>query len=143
MNDKKLIRRALLGDKEAQKGCTEKGLTLPCPICGKDDCIKVMDCYTVQGDTCECTSYKKNAFTCVCDYLRGGCGTQIGVSKTKFEALKKWNTRTAPPVGRCGKCKYFYDHNSEIGCTNPLGMYQTEITEIDYCSYFEAKEESR
>ena len=29
-----LERRALLGDKEAQKECTEKGIVLPCPFCG-------------------------------------------------------------------------------------------------------------
>ena len=29
-----LERHALLGDKEAQKECTEKGIVLPCPFCG-------------------------------------------------------------------------------------------------------------
>ena len=29
-----LERRALLGDKEAQKECTEKGIVLTCPVCG-------------------------------------------------------------------------------------------------------------
>lgn len=29
------IRRALLGDKEAAKRLTEKGVLLPCPWCGK------------------------------------------------------------------------------------------------------------
>lgn len=31
MND--LIRRALLGDREAQKECTRQGIALPCPNC--------------------------------------------------------------------------------------------------------------
>lgn len=26
--------RALLGDKDAQRECTEKGILLPCPCCG-------------------------------------------------------------------------------------------------------------
>lgn len=34
IDDKELIRRALLGDQEAQKECTEKGIVLPCPFCG-------------------------------------------------------------------------------------------------------------
>lgn len=34
--DKELIRRALLGDQEAQAQCTEKGIALPCPHCGSD-----------------------------------------------------------------------------------------------------------
>ena len=29
-----LERRALLGDKEAQKECTKNGILLPCPCCG-------------------------------------------------------------------------------------------------------------
>ena len=34
MNNKELIRRALMGDKQAQEECTEKGIALPCPLCG-------------------------------------------------------------------------------------------------------------
>ena len=29
-----LIRRALMGDREAQKECTKQGIVLPCPFCG-------------------------------------------------------------------------------------------------------------
>lgn len=29
-----LIRRALVGDREAQKECTKQGIVLPCPFCG-------------------------------------------------------------------------------------------------------------
>lgn len=32
IEDKELIRRALLGDQDAQKQCTEKGIVLPCPF---------------------------------------------------------------------------------------------------------------
>ena len=31
-----LVRKALLGDREAQRECTEKGIVLPCPFCGKE-----------------------------------------------------------------------------------------------------------
>lgn len=30
------IRRALLGDREAQKECTDQGIALPCPFCGQN-----------------------------------------------------------------------------------------------------------
>lgn len=36
-----LIRRALLGDRNAQKECTDQGIALPCPCCGG---IKVKIC---------------------------------------------------------------------------------------------------
>lgn len=49
--------------------------------------------------------------------------------------------KAADDNGECWECKYFYSCISETGCTNPLGMYQTELTEIDYCSYFKPKEE--
>ena len=32
MTDKELIRRALLGSREAQQECTDKGIAIPCPI---------------------------------------------------------------------------------------------------------------
>lgn len=31
-----LIRKALLGDKESRIECAEKGIVLPCPLCGSD-----------------------------------------------------------------------------------------------------------
>jgi len=34
MTDKEQIRRALLGDKEAQQECTDRGIVLQCPFCG-------------------------------------------------------------------------------------------------------------
>ena len=36
MNEKELIRRALMGEKQAQEECTAKGIVLPCPFCGKE-----------------------------------------------------------------------------------------------------------
>lgn len=42
MNDKELIRRALMGDKIAQMECTNRGIILPCPICGGE--IKIKQC---------------------------------------------------------------------------------------------------
>ena len=31
-----LIRRALMGDKQAQNECTAQYIALPCPFCGKE-----------------------------------------------------------------------------------------------------------
>ncbi len=36
MNEKELIRRALMGNKQAQEECIEKGILLPCPFCGNE-----------------------------------------------------------------------------------------------------------
>ena len=41
-DEKELIRRALMGEKQAQEECTEKGIVLPCPICGGE--IKIKQC---------------------------------------------------------------------------------------------------
>lgn len=139
-----LIRKALLGDEQAQEDCTEKGIALPCPYCGKDDCIFVMDCYTAHGDTCDCNSDKKNDLTCVCNYLEGGCGTQIGISRTELEALAKWNTRPAPPIGRCGECKCWQKNGSDWGnCSKwyTEDKVQAFMLEDDFCSSFEPREE--
>lgn len=123
MNDKKLIRRALLGDKQAQRECTEKEIILPCPICGGK--ARLEDMGFPHHVYCERCGLKSTS-------------VKYGEEGEK-DAVKKWNTRTAPPVGRCGRCKWFYESNREIGCTNPLGMYQTQIDENDFCSCFEPK----
>lgn len=33
MTEKELIRRALMGSREEQQACTDKGIVLPCPCC--------------------------------------------------------------------------------------------------------------
>lgn len=38
-DEKELIRRALMGEKQAQEECTEKGIVLPCPFCGNENNI--------------------------------------------------------------------------------------------------------
>ncbi len=124
IDDNELIRRALMGDKHAQAECTEKGIVLPCPFCGGN---KIKTPYVCGDHFIECSS----------------CHSASNIVSSRKQALKLWNTRPAPSIGRCGECKYFYSCISETGCTNPLGMYQTELTEIDYCSYFKPKEESR
>lgn len=34
MDNKELIRKSLMGDKEAQQECTDRGIVLQCPFCG-------------------------------------------------------------------------------------------------------------
>ena len=121
-DEKELIRRALMGDKQAQEECTAEGIVLPCPFCGGN---KIKTPYVCGDHFIECSS----------------CHSASNIVSSRKQALKLWNTRPAPSIGRCGECKYFYSCISETGCTNPLGMYQTELTEIDYCSYFKPKEE--
>lgn len=124
--DKELIRRALLGDKQAQEKCTAQGIVLPCPCCCASVdivCVpahehKILDLPAYQGGCfIECTG---------CTYAISG--------ENKKEVLKAHNTRTAPPVGRCGECKNW----------NGGDCYRQELTKSeDFCSYFEPREESR
>lgn len=110
----KLIRKALLGDKQAQEECTRKGIVLPCPFCGKKEVLtlhsngKIYHNYTI-----EC------AFN------------------GRFVKLKDWNARPAPPIGRCGECKHFNNEGKYPVCWH-TGL---KIRSGDYfCSYFESKE---
>lgn len=124
--DKELIRRALLGDKQAQEKCTAQGIVLPCPCCCASVdivCVpahehKILDLPVYQGGCfIECTG---------CTYAISG--------ENKKEVLKAHNTRPAPPVGRCGECKNW----------NGGDCYRQELTKSeDFCSYFEPREESR
>lgn len=128
-----LERKALLGDKEAQKECTEKGITLPCQFCGsKYTQVRYMGWENYPspfeaGYRGECTD----------------CHALTGAYKTKEEALVAWNTRPALPIGRCGECKHFIN----MECTNEAlstdheggASYSLNFDEYDYCSYFEPK----
>ena len=84
MTDKELIRRALMGDQQAQKKCTEKGIVLPCWRCGGESEIQELH-----------TGGKPiYAVTCKKTY----CGAYGCAYSTQQKAIEYWNTRPAPPV---------------------------------------------
>lgn len=105
-----LVRKALLGDREAQRECTEKGIVLPCPFCGNENNI----------------ISNWGMFRVWCPH----CKAKSEDTLTTRDALKSWNTRPAPPVGRCGECKNW----------NGGDCYRQELTKSeDFCSYFQPK----
>lgn len=118
-----LERRALLGDREAQKECTEKGIVLPCSSCGKQpgpirhvSNNPILKPYAVCCGGENCRSYV--------------------MGDTPEEAMQNWNTRPALPIGRCGTCKH--SMSQEIYCE--LG-HLWALKSDDYCSYYEPREE--
>ena len=120
-----LERRALLGDQEAQRECTEKGIVLPCPICGEKDMDYGLCTGTIRGF----------------DYMKcENCGTEISAvhNGNAISALGKWNTRPAPPIGRCGTCKWFGAvlRSGNHTCKNYEMPY---CKEYDYCSHYEPR----
>lgn len=139
MTDKELIRRALMGDKQAQRACTDKGIALPCPYCGSDklyvDAPYRSDDIPVEMINDIDCDY--NGFSVSCS-----CGNYIEVERGTFkDTLVKWNTRPAQPVGRCGECKA-----KEKAVVNDKGFLicpasGMEITDNDFCSYFEPKDD--
>ena len=89
-----LIRRALLGSREAQKQCTEAGIVLPCWRCGGES--EIQELYTGGKPI--------YAVTCKKTY----CGAYGCAHSTQQKAIEYWNTRPAPPIGRCGDCKKIF-----------------------------------
>ena len=117
MTDKELIRRALLGDHEAQQECTDKGIAIPCPFCQGD---KTARRYVCGEGFVECLT----------------CHATSSMRSNPDVSLKDWNTRPAPPVGRCKDCKFY---TSMSHCqVHSLGLDQYDPA--DFCSYFQPKE---
>ncbi len=89
-----LERLALLGDKQAQKECTEKGIVLPCPKCLSKINVKE----THDGVM----------------WLECNCGLSYIFKSWEEQKnwLTIWNTRLAPPVGRCVDCNWW----KKLGC---------------------------
>lgn len=116
MNNKELIRCALMGDKQAQEECTEKGIVLPCPFCGNENNI----------------ISNWGMFRVWCPH----CKAKSEDTLTTRDALKSWNTRPAPPIGRCGECAA-YGIFKDNQCAN-TGYYRTRR---DFCSDFERRKE--
>lgn len=113
-----LERRALLGDRQAQEELTWHGKLLLCPCC-KD----VPDCWeSGNGGVVECT----------------GCGLQMRESSLE-RAIKLWNARAAPPIGRCKDCKSF-GHEISDGKHSCTCLQLPYCNPNDFCSYFEPRE---
>lgn len=127
MTDKELIRRALLGSREAQKQCTEAGIVLPCWRCGGESEIQELH-----------TGGKPiYAVTCKKTY----CGAYGCACSTQQKAIEYWNTRPAPPVGRCKDCRWYeYGKAWYPYCNHPDGLANSVKT-TDFCSFFEPKED--
>lgn len=114
MNEKALIRCALMGDKQAQEECIAKGIMLPCPFCGNENNI----------------ISNWGMFRVWCPH----CKAKSEDTLTTRDALKSWNARPAPPIGRCGECKNW----------NGGDCYRQELTKSDdFCSYFEPREDKQ
>lgn len=128
-----LERRALLGDAEAQRECTEKGIVLRCPCCGCDDRDMLglsvyHEQYFYSCESCGCNGpivYDSDN----CDY-------------PEHEALTEWNTRPVPPIGRCASCACWDENTCECESAADIEVAYHKYTEPDFfCGDYEPKED--
>ena len=143
MTNKELIRRALMGDEQVQRKCTDEEIVLPCPLCGGKA--------SVQKDISG-----KERYHVVCNNVKNACNLVSGLPiwrGSAEEAIAEWNTRLAPPVGRRKDCVF-----SRTPTKEDLKEFRGGIIEYkdvcmcaflenpeprwgdDFCSYFEPKE---
>lgn len=132
-DEKELIRRALMGEKQAQEECTEKGIVLPCPFCGKE---------LRERKTRKWTAAKDESINraIVEHKAKTGCHLDNWVMDKELD-LESWNTRPAPPIGRCEDCKW-YECGKEWYpyCNHPDGLANS-VRATDFCCCFEPREE--
>lgn len=113
-----LERRALLGDRQAQEECTRQGIVLACPFCGRS----------------EETVFKLAHSNLYAHKRTGKCALDGMI----IYNLADWNTRPAPPIGRCKDCAVPESwKNGEATCwiNNDVG-----VCENDFCNAFEPKD---
>lgn len=124
IEDKELIRRALLGDQEAQKQCTEKGIVLSCPFCGASGDDVNLDYNS------DISQFWIHCWKCHAD------GPLANYNANDAFAL--WNTRPAPPVGRCLECRHLVlgDHYRKCNIGNFCA-----VSYDSFCCFFEPREE--
>lgn len=133
-----LERRALLGDAEAQRECAERGVVLPCPFCGGRAAYNA-NSTSASGSLrgwrfgIECTKcgvrLPRESYLLNVDFAKDG-GICVCNDERK-DALRAWNARPAPPIGRCGECAAYVDNK----CMN-TGYYKPET---GFCDDFEPK----
>lgn len=116
-----LERRALLGDRQAQEECTRRGIVLGCPRCGKGGAS---------------TKYVMGDYWYECPH----CHSASGFHSSAEVALADWNTRPAPPIGRCEECS-----RSEVEWTGErtcnLSLRSVTVQDDYFCKSFKPKSE--
>lgn len=116
-----LEHRALIGDRQAQKEATRKWIVLPCPHCGGK-----AEIFSTEMEA----PYNHTEYQVMCKT----CFASTWWDKFKSAALDEWNTRPAPPIGRCKDCANWYKQR----CAS--GPCATEPTGTDFfCGNFEPK----
>lgn len=153
-----LERRALLGDAEAQRECTEKGIVLACAHCSGNAKVSFKDhlflgqnfrgdkkiIYRVQVICNKCKSRGKPVFTqpivnpnpYITKWGNNYAETESCRKETErflpyvVAAVSAWNTRQAPPIGRCGECAERYVGDGDICFSG---------SDEDFCSGFKPK----
>lgn len=145
-----LERRALMGNKKAQEECTEKGIVLPCPVCYKPAHMQnngihersrnspsyCADYNTTWKVRCEWCGHESHEYTTEFYFTRESGAIKICGDDGNKKALKEWNTRIAPPIGRCGKCKNICNVGDNIVTCD---IFERDMMPNDYCSYFEPR----
>lgn len=124
IEDKELIRRALLGDQKVQEELSNKFIPIPCAFCKADGSnMKVQ--------------YDKGVAWMECQVC-GACGPLVESDDEytgEKAAIRAHNTRPAPPVGRCDICSRQKPRGQSLFC------YVNGIVHSDgFCDYFKPRE---
>ena len=126
-----LERRALMGDQLAQLECTQRGIVLACPFCSGDFDAK-FNGVMFKMERTNLYAHKRTG-RCVLDGMI-------------IFNLSDWNTRPAPPIGRCEECLNWctgtqFSNRCACQVLSSLkddGLVFTES--YDFCSKFKPKE---
>lgn len=133
-----LIRKALLGSKEAQEECTNKGIILPCPKCYSEMFVESSYIESNPDGYENKVTFKCSNFLCGLSFtgtqIKRNDGTVIMKNKSP---LAQWNDRPAPPVGRCLDCSNTCpgNDNSYLVCI----MHGHAVEKDNWCNKFEEK----
>lgn len=98
MEEKELIRKALLGDKQAQEECTAKGIVLPCPFCGEEaQLISEKGLYTIVCKDGPCIGsdihpeYGEAMFAAASNQGRNSCGAKNNLPRGRQEYRENYS----------------------------------------------------
>lgn len=125
---------ALLGDRQAQEECTEKGIVLLCPKCyGKSNV------YHLATDVKLCIGFSY-VYCEECGLQTKATWPPMPYEVCDKKAISQWNTRHAPPIGRCEDCiHYFQSECLKIYDEGACSEYaRQERKPDDFCSYFKS-----
>ena len=121
----------------------KRGIVLPCPFCGGPATMKTQNVqYGLSGTIISCKKCMVQLYSPDQRAVPAPAGVlrNMPIENHKRIGIGRWNTRPAPPIGRCASCACWDENTCECAAAADIEVAYHRYTEPDFfCGDYEPK----